>query len=59
MAEKCCGSMQHYEHMCSLTLNGCAAETAYAARTESFQCSPCDDKSHRHNEICTPNIVGA
>ena len=55
MVEKCCSSMEHYEHMCSLTLNGCAIERAnYAAK---LQCSPCNDKSHDHLQICTPSIV--
>lgn len=56
MTERCCNSMAHYEHMCSLTLNGCAIERA---RAESeFQCTPCDDTSHNHRYICTPNIIG-
>lgn len=28
MVDKCCSSMSHYEHMCSLTLNGFAVERA-------------------------------
>lgn len=56
MTETCCNSMAHYEHMCSLTLNGCAIERA---RAESqFQCSPCNDTSHNHRFVCTPNIIG-
>lgn len=56
MTEKCCNSMAHYEHMCSLTLNGCAIERARVA--SAFQCSPCDDSSHNHRYVCTPNIIG-
>jgi hypothetical protein len=56
MSEKCCESMSHAEHMCSLTLNGCGVESARFQR--NYECSTCDDKSHAHNEICTPNIIG-
>jgi len=56
MLEKCCGSMNHYEHLCSLTLNSCAVENARSAK--AHECSPCDDKSHRHFEVCTPSIIG-
>lgn len=56
MLEKCCNSMAHYEHMCSLTLNGCAIERARLA--SDFHCTPCDDVSHNHRYICTPNIIG-
>jgi len=56
MLEKCSHSMGHFEHMCSLNLNGCAIE---GVRRESvYQCSPCDDRSHRHYEVCTPNLIG-
>lgn len=55
MVEKCCNSMEHYEHMCSLTLNGCAIERAN--NPSKFECSPCDDKSHDHKHICTPSII--
>lgn len=57
MLEKCCTSMRHAEHMCSLTLNGCASETA-RFQTD-YDCSACDNRAHAHNEICTPNIIGA
>lgn len=56
MLEKCCNSMRHYEHMCSLTLNGCNVETVRFQR--EYECSACDDKSHYHNNICTPNLIG-
>ncbi len=56
MLEKCCGSMSHFEHMCSLTLNSCAVENARSPK--AYECSPCDDKSHRHSEVCTPSIIG-
>jgi len=56
MLEGCCSSMEHYEHMCSLTLNGCAVEKTVSAR--QFECSPCDDKGHNHRLICTPNFIG-
>lgn len=56
MRERCCGSMTHYEHMCSLTLNGCAIERAN--RTDSFECAPCEEKAHNHRVICTPNLIG-
>ena len=55
MSEKCCNSMAHYEHMCSLTLNGCAIERA---RASGFMCMPCDDPSHNHRYICTPSLIG-
>ena len=57
MLEKCCNSMAHYEHMCSLTLNGCAIERARLS--SSYECAPCDDPSHNHRYICTPNFIGA
>jgi len=56
MLEKCCNSMAHYEHMCSLTLNGCAIERA--RQGSEFECVPCDDKSHNHRYICTPSLFG-
>jgi hypothetical protein len=56
MMEKCCNSMAHWEHMCSLTLNGCAIEKARSST--NFECTPCDDPSHNHRYICTPNIFG-
>lgn len=56
MMEKCCNSMAHYEHMCSLTLNGCAIERANSPG--QFECSPCNDASHNHRVICTPNLIG-
>lgn len=56
MMEKCCNSMSHWEHMCSLTLNGCAIERANS--TSEFECVPCDDASHNHRYICTPNLFG-
>ena len=56
MLEKCGHSMGHFEHMCSLTLNGCAVENLRFER--GYECSPCDDKTHRHYEICTPNLIG-
>lgn len=56
MLEKCCNSMAHYEHMCSLTLNGCAIETARLS--SGFECTPCKDPSHNHRYICTPNFIG-
>jgi len=55
--EKCCSSMAHWEHMCSLTLNGCAVERARFSTP--FECSPCDDPSHNHKYVCTPNFIGA
>ena len=55
--ERCCNSMAHYEHMCSLNLNGCAIERARV--DSSFECTPCDDKSHDHRYICTPSLIGA
>jgi hypothetical protein len=56
MLAKCCGDMTHYEHMCSLNLNGCAIEKARS--TSSFECSPCDDTSHNHRYVCTPSLFG-
>lgn len=56
MPEKCCQSMRHFEHMCSLTLNGCNVENVRFRR--EFECSPCEDRSHYHNYICTPNLIG-
>jgi hypothetical protein len=56
MLEQCCNSMAHYEHMCSLTMNGCAIESANYAR--QAECSPCNDKAHNHKFICTPNFIG-
>jgi hypothetical protein len=56
MTEKCCSSMSHFEHMCSLTLNGCAVERSRSS--SSFECSTCDDKTHDHRYICTPNFFG-
>ncbi len=58
MTEKCCQSMKHFEHMCSLTLNGCAAEFAYGPQEAKYECSPCNIKDHRHFETCTPNLIG-
>jgi hypothetical protein len=55
MLEKCCSSMEHYEHMCSYTLNGCAIERAYEGGKRV--CLPCDDKSHNHQHICTPSLI--
>ena len=61
MLEKCSHSMVHFEHMCSINLNGCAVEGARIDRA-SFEtpyiCTPCDDRSHRHYEVCTPNLIG-
>lgn len=57
MSEKCCNSMAHYEHMCSLTLNGCAIERARLS--SSFECIPCDDPAHNHRYVCTPSLIGA
>jgi hypothetical protein len=57
MLENCCNSMAHYEHMCSLTLNGCAIEKARAAG--DFACSPCTEPSHNHRYVCTPSLIGA
>jgi len=56
MLEKCCNSMAHYEHMCSLSLYGCAIERA--RYSSNFNCSPCDDPSHNHRYICTPSLFG-
>ncbi len=56
MLEKCCNSMTHYEHMCSLTLNGCAVETARSER--EYECSTCEDRSHNHRYVCTPSLIG-
>ncbi|BCS54796.1 hypothetical protein GSbR_29960 [Geobacter sp. SVR] len=39
MRETSCGSMKHYEHMCSLTLNGCAIEKLLA--TGDADIAPC------------------
>ena len=58
MTEKCCESMEHYEHMCSMTLNGCAAEAVAGTETAS-SCSPCDNRAHRHFEICVSSYIGA
>ncbi len=56
MLERCCNSMTHYEHMCSLTLNGCAIERANLP--SQFECAPCEEKSHNHRVICTPSLIG-
>ena len=56
MKEKSCQSMRHFEHMCSLTLNGCWAERRF---TDDPEIDRCDNKSHRHYDICTPNFIGA
>lgn len=56
MMEKCCNSMAHYEHMCSLKLNGCAIEKA--RMPGDIKCVPCDDKNHNHRYICTPSLIG-
>lgn len=57
MVEKCGHSMQHWEHMCSYTDNGCAVE---ALRSEwGSECSPCDDKSHWHYAVCTSSYIAA
>lgn len=58
MTEKCCNSMEHYEHMCSLTLNGCAIEKARQEKG-GFECAPCEDPKHNHRYICTPSLIGA
>lgn len=57
MLEKCCNSMAHYEHMCSLNLNGCAIERPRNA--SDIKCIPCDKPSHNHRHICTPSLIGA
>lgn len=49
--------MAHYEHMCSLTLNGCAIERARSA--SDIKCVPCDKPSHNHRYVCTPSLIGA
>ncbi|KAF0216290.1 MAG: hypothetical protein FD174_3744 [Geobacteraceae bacterium] len=56
MLEKSCSSMRHFEHMCSLTLNGCAVEQIRSP--QEYECSACDEKSHSHNYICTPSLFG-
>jgi len=56
LTETCCNSMAHYEHMCSLTLNGCAIERVNLS--SEFECTPCTDPSHNHMFICTPNFFG-
>jgi hypothetical protein len=55
MLEKCCSSMEHYEHMCTYTLNGCAIERASGAGRSV--CLPCDDNSHNHAHICTTSPI--
>ena len=56
MLESCNHSMRHFEHMCSITEDSCAIETV---RFEGdYECIPCHDASHRHYELCTPNIIG-
>lgn len=56
MLEKCSHSMRHWEHMCSLTENGCEA----MEKTEStgYDCSPCEG-GHRHYTGCTSSYIAA
>ncbi|SNB44972.1 hypothetical protein SAMN06269301_0364 [Geobacter sp. DSM 9736] len=58
MLEKCSHSMQHWEHMCSLTENGCAAMETLRHNMD-HDCTPCEDKSHRHFAGCTSSYVAA
>jgi len=57
MREKCGHSMQHWEHMCSLTSNGCADERL--RNKEAFECVPCDEPSHGHYVGCSSSYIAA
>jgi len=57
MREQCGHSMQHWEHMCSLTDNGCAAEKFRS--TETYDCVPCDDHSQGHYWGCSSSYIAA
>jgi len=57
MREQCGHSMQHWEHMCSLTDNGCAEERLRSK--EAFECVPCDEPSHGHYVGCTSSYIAA